>query len=139
MIKTKDIRFQYNSSTKFNYPNFECGATEEMLITGPSGCGKSTLMHLLAGFLKPNEGEISINETPLLGLKSSSLDKFRANNIGIIFQDNYFIQALNILENLVLAQILADNNKNISRVQNLASRLEIEDLLYKKPKKLSRG
>lgn len=121
------------------YPDFHCDQNDKLLITGPSGSGKSTLMHLLAGFLKPQTGQIEIFETSLNDLTDSSLAKFRANNIGIVYQDNYFIQALSIKENFILAQSFAGNKKDISKIERFSKLLEIDHLLEKRPQRLSRG
>ena len=64
----------------------DINVSDKVLIVGPSGCGKSTLLNLIAGAIKIQEGSISFQSTKLEKMSSISLDRFRAENIGYIFQ-----------------------------------------------------
>jgi ABC-type lipoprotein export system ATPase subunit len=136
MIVTNDLSFSYNQETGFSYPNFTCNKGEGLLIIGKSGCGKTTLLHILAGILSPKMGSVTINETSIYSLAPSALDKFRGNNIGIVFQKPYFIDALSMLENIKIA---SKNTASTNHILEVCNTLSIKHLLHKKPTTLSSG
>jgi putative ABC transport system ATP-binding protein len=107
VIKTTDISFAYSGSELLSFPEIRCNPSESHLILGPSGCGKTTLLHLLGGLLRPKTGEIQINDVPIERMSGMALDKFRGQNIGIVFQRAHFMRALTVEENLMLGQKLA--------------------------------
>lgn len=71
-------------------------------IVGESGSGKSTLLSIFSGLLRPNQGEVVIEDTSLYQLDKKSLSEFRAKNIGIIFQQYHLIPDLTLTENILL-------------------------------------
>src|SRR5271167_2906162 len=77
---------------------------EWLAVMGPSGSGKSTLMNLLGCLDRPDSGSILINDKDLSTLSASELDRFRAESIGMIFQQFHLIPYLTALENVMLAQ-----------------------------------
>ncbi len=83
---------------------------EIVSILGPSGCGKSTLLNCLSAIDNPDEGRIMINDHNILGMNDKAVTKFRAKNMGFIFQFYNLIPVLNALENVELA-LLAQNSK----------------------------
>jgi ABC-type lipoprotein export system ATPase subunit len=83
-------------------------------LMGPSGSGKSTLLNLLSLIDKPNSGSISI-ESKLVNFKDSiNNDIFRANKIGIIYQEDNLLPDFTALENIYLASLAAGNKKELS-------------------------
>jgi len=107
MVILKNIEFQYNGTPKFKIPNISLQPGEELLILGKSGSGKTTVLNILGGLLKPMSGEVYINNTSLYGLKGTSLDKFRSENIGIIFQKPHILTPLTVEENIKLANFFS--------------------------------
>jgi putative ABC transport system ATP-binding protein len=83
---------------------------EIVSILGPSGCGKSTLLNCLSAIDNPDEGKIMINNQNILEMNDKKVTKFRAENMGFIFQFYNLIPVLNALENVELA-LLAQNSK----------------------------
>ena len=75
---------------------------ETLAILGQSGSGKSTLLTLLAGLDSPTSGSIVLNEQDMQHLSEEQLSKFRAKNIGIIFQQFHLMSHLTALENVSL-------------------------------------
>lgn len=101
MIQTDKLTFRYKKEEPlFNFPNIALKKGENLLILGKSGIGKTTLLHLLAGLLKPVSGKIVIDEVDIHAISHSELDKFRGQNIGLVFQKKHAIQSLNVIENL---------------------------------------
>jgi putative ABC transport system ATP-binding protein len=138
MIKTKALNFKYNNQASFDFPDIKLGKDENLLIIGSSGIGKTTLLHLLAGLLECNSGSISIYGQDISKLTQYQIDKFRGQNIGIVFQKPHFVNSLTVKENLQLAQYLG-NKEDQNRIIDILSSLDILDKQNQKPKKLSQG
>ncbi|NRA92898.1 MAG: ATP-binding cassette domain-containing protein [Psychroserpens sp.] len=140
MVRTEDIRFQYNSGKQtFSFPNLNIKAEEDLLILGQSGIGKTTLLHLLAGLLKPVDGNISIDNTVITSLSASKLDAFRGESIGIVFQKKHAIQSLTIFENLLARLYFSKKNIGKAAIDALLKELGLYEHKNKKPKELSEG
>ena len=138
MISTKGLNFKYNEQASFSFPDINLGKDENLLIIGSSGIGKTTLLHLLAGLLESNSGSINLYGQDISKLTQHQIDKFRGENIGIVFQKPHFVNSLTVKENLQLAQYLG-NKKDQNRIIDILSSLDILDKENKKPKKLSQG
>lgn len=139
MIQTRQLRFSYNAQTQFAFPDLACAAGETLLITGASGTGKTTLLHLLGGLLPPSSGQVEIDRTDLSKLSGRPLDRFRGRHIGIVFQQAYFVAALSVFDNLLLAGWLSQRKKDAAKARGLLERLSIAEQAAKKPAQLSIG
>lgn len=139
MISTKNIKFSYSKEQEFIFPDLYCEAGSTVLITGDSGRGKTTYLHILAGLLQPQSGDIQIDATNVLALSEKETDAFRGKNIGVVFQKSYFIAALTVLENLEMASWLATGKKNTDRAKKLLQQLDIDNQGSKLPSQLSIG
>ena len=139
MISTKNITFSYNQEQTFIMPDLFCQAGSTILVTGNSGKGKTTYLHILAGLLQPNSGEIMIDNKEITHLKGSKADKFRGKNIGVVFQKSHFIASLSVLENLEMASWLATGKKHKIRAKELLQKLDIAEQAHKLPSQLSVG
>jgi len=138
MISTKGLNFKYNEQASFSFPDINLGKDENLLIIGSSGIGKTTLLHLLAGLLESNSGSINLYGQDISKLTQHQIDKFRGQNIGIVFQKPHFVNSLTVKENLQLAQYLG-NKKDQNRIIDILSSLDILNKENKRPKKLSQG
>ena len=138
MIKTKRVEFNYDNQVFFKFQDISLKSSENLLIIGSSGIGKTTLLHLLAGLLESSSGSIKLFEKELSDLSSHQLDRFRKNNIGIVFQRPHFVNSLTVKENLQLAQYIA-NKKDNNRIENILKNLNILDKSDKKTNQLSQG
>lgn len=139
MLKTHNLEFAYNKEQNLKFPDIHCDKGEHCLLLGQSGCGKTTLLHLLGGLMFPQKGKIEIGDTLINTLSKNELDHFRGKNIGIVFQKSHFIKALNVEENLALAQSLAGVSIDKKRIQHLLDTLNLGDKLKARPDDLSQG
>lgn len=139
MIQTTSIAYKYSDGPRFVFPDINCASKEQLLVLGQSGVGKSTLLHLLGGLMKPTSGRIVIDNQDITTLSGQRMDTFRGNHIGIIFQQNHFIAALSVLDNMLLAQSLSGNTKDKKKCLSLLDRLNIIDKAYKNTNSLSQG
>lgn len=139
MIKTNNISHQYKNQELIKLPDLLLEQGEEALVIGKSGCGKSTLLHILGGLLTPTNGEVSINRQSVYAISGPNLDKFRGNNIGIVFQVPHFIQSLTVKENLLLGQNLAGNSKDESKILELLTDMDVVQKIDNKINNLSQG
>ena len=99
MIKTKNLTFSYpKQKDALQFPDVALNEEESLLILGKSGVGKTTFLHLFAGLLKPKSGAVVLGDTAINKLSSEKLDVFRGKNIGVVFQKNYALQSLTVLD-----------------------------------------
>lgn len=75
---------------------------EHVFMRGASGSGKTTLLNLLAGILTPRAGSVRVLGQALQDLSSSQRDRFRADHIGVIFQQFNLLPYLSVLDNVTL-------------------------------------
>ena len=118
---------------------FELGAGEQAVLVGESGSGKSTLLNLIAGILLPDEGEILVNGTDPTKLSEAARDRFRAANIGYVFQSFNLLQGFTALENVLLGQMFGDGDGGADRAVQLLKSVGLEHRLHHKPRALSVG
>jgi putative ABC transport system ATP-binding protein len=139
MVETRDLIFSYSGSQEFRFPDVSLGQKEQLLIIGPSGVGKTTFLHLLAGLIRPVQGTINIGQEDITKMGSTTLDKYRGSNIGLVFQKPHFVKSLTVNENLLLLQKIAGLRKDQGRIDELLSRLDIADKKRSKTFRLSQG
>ena len=139
MVKINGLTYNYSSEVQLKFPDFSLSKGEQALILGQSGCGKTTLLHLLSGLLKPNSGEVDVENENISKISGARLDNFRGANIGIVFQTPHFIEALTVKENLTLTQTLAGKSKDVDKVKSLLADLGVESKLNSKLNTLSVG
>ncbi len=82
--------------------NLTVSKGDSIAILGESGSGKTTLLSLLTGLDRPDQGEITIQNTSIIDLDEEALSKFRSKNMGIVFQKYHLFSHLNTLENVAL-------------------------------------
>lgn len=109
------------------------------LIRGPSGAGKTTLLHLLAGLEPVEGGVVRVLGTSLGDLGTRARDRFRATNIGLVFQDFHLLPALNVDDNVHLPLWFAGVGRDTTSAARLLERLGIGHLGRRRPHRLSQG
>src|SRR5262245_28348892 len=98
---------------------FELEAGKQVALVGQSGSGKSTLLNLIAGILLPDHGQIVVNGTDITVLGESQRDRFRAANIGYVFQSFNLLQGFTSLENVLLGQMFSSGGSNGERATKM--------------------
>lgn len=139
MISTTALRFSYGEGASFQFPDIATSRGETLLITGGSGKGKTTLLHLLGGLLRPQSGNVLIEDTDITPLSNKQLDRFRGKNIGLVLQQSYFVASLNVLDNVILASWLATGHQATQKAKQLLEQLDLKDQMHKLPSQLSIG
>lgn len=140
MISTENVTFQYpEKGQTFRFPDMNLKQGENLLILGKSGVGKTTLLHLLAGLLQPTSGNITINKKEINTLSPRKLDTFRGQNIGLVFQKNYAIQSLTVIENLQARLLFSKVSRTNNELIDLLTELQLIELKNRKIQQLSEG
>lgn len=121
--------------------NLNIAEREFVALMGPSGSGKTTLLNLIAGIDKPTRGQVTINGMDITRLGESELAKWRANNIGFIFQFYNLIPVLTAFENVELPLLLTKLSRAERRkhVETALSIVGLADRIHYYPKQLSGG
>ncbi|TWT84082.1 ABC transporter ATP-binding protein YtrE [Planctomycetes bacterium CA13] len=91
------------------------GKGEFVALHGPSGCGKSTLLLAAGGLLRPDVGTIAINGQDLYSLNNSNRARFRAANLGFVFQQFHLIPYLDVLGNLMVTEVATGQSANAKK------------------------
>ena len=118
----------------------EAGSFEALM--GPSGSGKSTFLHIAAGLLAADEGSIEIGGKDIVKMSDSEATKFRRRHVGVVFQAFNLLNEKTVRENILLPLALdgaLGRKTEDGRLEELAKRLGIAELLDKKPEELSGG
>lgn len=97
---------------------------EHLFIRGASGSGKTTLLNLLAGILVPASGQLTILGKDMNGVSGPGRDRFRADHMGVIFQQFNLLPYLSVLENVQLpCHFSARRKQHAGDIQATANRL----------------
>ena len=140
LIEFKDVKKAYKIGDKsFNAldgVDFTINKGEFVVVLGPSGAGKSTLLNLLGGMDKVTSGDIIIDGKNIAKYSDSELTKYRAENIGFIFQFYNILPTLTVLENVKLVNDIVKNPKDAVEI---LKQVGLEEHLNKFPNQLSGG
>lgn len=121
--------------------NFEIAHNSFNVIYGVSGSGKSTLLNIITGLQKPSKGNILFKNQDIYKLKGDDLARFRASRIGIIYQQNYWVQSLNVVENVALPLYFLGYNRALAKEMAMISleRIDMQSYAKKFPTLMSGG
>ncbi len=115
------------------------GKREFCIVRGPSGSGKTTLLMGIGGMQRPSSGSVTIKGQDIYSLDNSERTRFRASNIGFVFQTFYLIPYLNVLENVMLSAGLGKDGSGQRRAEELIDQLGMAGRILHKPSELSAG
>jgi putative ABC transport system ATP-binding protein len=139
MITVRGLAHRYDSTEVLRLPEWKVAQGERWLVLGPSGCGKTTLLHVLAGLIRPSEGEVVVSETDLRKLDGAQLDRWRGSTVGIVLQALHLVRHLSVRDNLRLAQYMARAPQDNARIAETLGALGIADKAARRPADLSEG
>ena len=139
VIDVVALGFRYGRHDVVNLDRFQLAAGASVAVIGPSGCGKTTFLHLLAGLLKPTTGTINILGNEITQMAGARLDRFRGQQMGMVFQRLFLMPALSVRQNIELAQRMARKPRDAARIDTLLQQLGLAGLSDYKPRMLSQG
>ena len=145
VLEVKNIEKYYGNKSNLTKAidniSFTIEKGEFVGIMGASGSGKTTLLNCISTIDRVTAGKIIINNQDITRLKGNNLNKFRREELGFIFQDFNLLDTLTAYENIALALTIQKvKPKEIEeRVQEIAKKLEITDILNKYPYEISGG
>jgi len=130
----KTVKVLKNLSQKFD-------KGKSYSIMGPSGSGKSTLLNLISLIDRPSSGSINFDKIPVNFNESEKNDVYRSKKIGIVYQQNNLLQDFTALENIYLASLAINDNKElaISNAEKLLKKIGLSKRADHFPYQLSGG
>ncbi|QMU60824.1 MAG: ATP-binding cassette domain-containing protein [Gammaproteobacteria bacterium] len=151
-IQLSNVEFCWgnNQPSLFNIESLTLRKAEKLFIHGPSGCGKTTLLNLISGVLMPTRGDILVLGNNMFSQKQKLRDQYRADHMGIIFQQFNLIPYLNVLENITLPCLFSWRRREMLSIQKRSSTdealrllaalgLKDKDIIFKNVTELSAG
>jgi len=143
-LTLKNISKHFNTEKKIKVLknlsyNFDKGKTYSLM--GPSGSGKSTLLNLISLIDRPTLGSIKFNNNSINFTDNKKNDIFRSEKIGIVYQQNNLLPDFTALENVYLANLSINNNKDVAlaKAKDLLKKIGLSNRLNHFPSQLSGG
>lgn len=124
--------------TIVDVPRFSLDAGKQLAVRGESGSGKTTFLHLIAGILAADSGNVKIGESEMTGLGEHARDQLRAKSMGYIFQTFNLLQGYSCLENVLLGMAFGPGADRIRAIAML-ERVGLGSRLNHLPRQLSTG
>ena len=139
--KIYTTRFGGNQVQALSDVNFSVETGEFAAIMGESGSGKTTLLNILAALDKPTSGTVLLDGKDIPQLKEREISAFRRDNLGFVFQDFNLLDTFSVKDNIFLPLVLLGlpYEEMSRRLEPIAKRLGIADLLDKFPYEISGG
>lgn len=121
--------------------NFTIPKGSFTILFGPSGSGKSTILNTVIGLEPPTSGTVSVSHVDLYSLSSDQRAKFRTHFVGIVTQDNYWVNSLSVIDNVALPLYLSGFKRHKARkmAKRSVERVRLERYLSSQPTVLSGG
>ena len=103
LLRITDLRYAWPGQPELlAIPRFELQPGEQLFLYGPSGSGKSTLLNLVAGTLVARHGRVELAGRDLAALPAGARDRWRADHVGIVFQQFNLLPFLPMIDNVLL-------------------------------------
>jgi lipoprotein-releasing system ATP-binding protein len=120
--------------------NMKVEQNEFISIVGPSGAGKSTLLHIIGGLDKPDSGQVKFMGQNIFD-EYSSIDHYRNESVGFVFQFHYLLNDFTALENTAMPALIKGENKKLAleNAENILEKVGLKDRVKHLPKELSGG
>ena len=140
MIEFRSVCKDYQGRRVIDMLSLKIEAKERVVLFGPSGCGKSTILHLIAGLIAPDEGDILINDE-LVATAKNNLREPAQRRVGMVFQDLALWPHMTVRENIEFgleAKRIPKNKRN-QQVKEMIALVGLGDYLNARPGELSGG
>ena len=143
-LQLKNISKNFNIDKKIKVLknlSYDFNKGKVYALMGPSGSGKSTLLNLISLIDRPSLGSVKFSNNQINFNNKNKNDIFRANNIGIVYQQNNLLPDFTALENIYLANLSLNNNKELamSKAENLLKKIGLSNRSNHFPSQLSGG
>jgi|TARA_R110000782_G_scaffold19140_9_gene52316 putative ABC transport system ATP-binding protein len=121
-LRVTGLVFSYPGSSEptVRVGSLSLDAGEQVVLTGSSGRGKSTLLHLIAGLMEPDRGEVEVAGTVIGSLRGSARDRFRGRQIGMVFQTFHLLHGFSAAENVMAAMMFSDRPRSEHKARAIA-------------------
>ena len=119
--------------------NFEIAEGEFAVLRGPSGCGKTTLLLAAGAMLRPSRGRVLVDGREIYTLDAKTRARFRAENIGFVFQMFHLVPYLSVIENVLLGGAVGLDGSRRAGASALLERFGMGGRARHKPAELSAG
>jgi putative ABC transport system ATP-binding protein len=118
IVSLENVSYRWRGRTSFglDIADFYLAPSETVLLLGESGSGKSTLLSLICGTITADQGAVKVAGTDIASLSAGARDRFRAEHIGLIFQQFNLLPYATVLDNILLPLRFAPQRR--SRVDN---------------------
>ena len=138
---TKHYRKGVRTVTPLESLDLDVLRGEFLALMGPSGSGKTTLLNLIAGIDTPSEGALEVCGEEIAQLGRGRLARWRAHNVGYIFQLYHLVPVLTAFENVELPLLLDDmgRRERRERVEKTLALVGLDDRMHHFPRELSGG
>ncbi|MBN7784213.1 ATP-binding cassette domain-containing protein [Ponticoccus gilvus] len=122
-LTLSDVRFRWPGRGSFglSVPEFRMTQGESLLLLGESGSGKSTLLSLICGIVTADSGRVAVGGTDLSALRAGARDRFRAEGIGVIFQQFNLLPYASVADNILLPLRFAPERRRRAAPDEAAS------------------
>ena len=141
MLEARALSVQYGQTRALTGVDLVIGPGECVAVMGASGSGKSTLLHLLAGILRPDEGEIRLDGERIDDLSDRARSAMRLRRFGFVLQFGDLVPELSLRENVELPlRLVRHPRRGAGRAAaDLLRQLEIADVADRRPGQVSGG
>ena len=143
LLEIRDLRKDYTSpegelQRVLEVPSFTLEAGEQVAVAGSSGSGKTTFLNILAGILPADGGSVRFGEVEVTSLSEAERDRYRARELGYVFQTFHLLGGYSALENVVLGSSFGPGG-DVAQARELLTRLGLAERLNHRPHQLSIG
>ena len=134
-VKITNVQKRFGSVVALAEIDLTIHDNEFVVLVGPSGSGKSTLLRIVAGLERQTGGTVTINGTVMEGVAPKDRD------VAMVFQSHALYPHMNVFDNLAFNQRIrgVPRQQVEDKVREVAERLEITDLLKRRPRQMSGG
>jgi len=142
MVTITNVRRKLGPGVAFYCEAFHAPEGARVALWGPSGCGKSTMLNLISGLLRPDSGQIKVDDIEISSLSEGKLDRFRGERYGFVFQTFNLLGPFTALQNVMLGMRFSDTRPSSewrTHAKELLTRVGLGNRLNSRPATMSVG